>query len=120
MNTEISQKEIMFYRTLLALALIVLAAALRLAPHPWNFTPVGAMALFSGAVVTSPASRSSGTPSRAMPSTPLSSSAASPLQSVSVRLCSAPANGCHPERSEGSHPIRSEFSHCEASCSGEL
>jgi hypothetical protein len=51
MNTEISQKEIMFYRTLLALALIVLAAALRLAPHPWNFTPVGAMALFSGAVV---------------------------------------------------------------------
>ena len=51
MNTEISQKEIMFYRALLALALIVLAAALRLAPHPWNFTPVGAMALFSGAVV---------------------------------------------------------------------
>src|SRR5258707_6532597 len=51
MNTEVSQKETLFYRTLLALALIVLAAALRIAPHPWNFTPVGAMALFSGALL---------------------------------------------------------------------
>ena len=38
-------------RTLFVLATIVLAAALRIAPHPWNLTPVGAMALFSGAVV---------------------------------------------------------------------
>jgi hypothetical protein len=51
MNTEISQKENLLYRTLLALALILLAAALRIAPHPWNFTPVGAMALFSGALL---------------------------------------------------------------------
>jgi hypothetical protein len=51
MNTEISQKENLFYRTLLALALILLAAVLRIAPHPWNFTPVGAMALFSGALL---------------------------------------------------------------------
>jgi hypothetical protein len=51
MNTEMSQKENLLYRTLLALALIVLAAALRIAPHPWNFAPVGAMALFSGAVL---------------------------------------------------------------------
>ncbi len=51
MNAEISQKENLLYRTLLALALILLAAALRIAPHPWNFTPVGAMALFSGAVI---------------------------------------------------------------------
>ncbi|HEV1994456.1 MAG TPA: DUF6580 family putative transport protein [Candidatus Acidoferrum sp.] len=51
MNAEMSQKENLLYRTLLALALIVLAAALRIAPHPWNFTPVGAMALFSGAVL---------------------------------------------------------------------
>ena len=51
MNAEISQKENLLYRTLLALVLIVLAAALRIAPHPWNFTPVGAMALFSGAVL---------------------------------------------------------------------
>jgi hypothetical protein len=51
MNTEMSQKENLLYRTLLALALILLAAALRVAPHPWNFTPVGAIALFSGAVL---------------------------------------------------------------------
>lgn len=51
MNAEMSQKENLLHRTLLALALIVLAAALRIAPHPWNFTPVGAMALFSGAVL---------------------------------------------------------------------
>jgi hypothetical protein len=51
MNHELSQKENLFYRTLLALVLIVLAAALRIAPHPWNFTPVGGMTLFSGAVL---------------------------------------------------------------------
>jgi hypothetical protein len=32
-----------------ALGLTLLAAALRLAPHPYNFTPVGSMALFGGA-----------------------------------------------------------------------
>jgi hypothetical protein len=51
MKVEISQKENLLYRTLLAIALIVLAAALRIAPHPWNFTPVGAMALFAGAAL---------------------------------------------------------------------
>ena len=51
MNAEISQKENLLYRLLLALAIIVIAAALRIAPHPWNFTPVGAMALFSGAIL---------------------------------------------------------------------
>src|SRR6266446_5580436 len=51
MNAEISQKENLLCRTLLALALILMAAALRIAPHPWNFTPIGAMALFSGAVL---------------------------------------------------------------------
>src|SRR6266404_3415689 len=51
MNAEISQKENLLYRALLALVMIVLAAALRIAPHPWNFTPVGAMALFSGALL---------------------------------------------------------------------
>lgn len=51
MNAEISPKENLLYRMLLALALIILAAALRIAPHPWNFTPLGAMALFSGAAV---------------------------------------------------------------------
>ena len=51
MNAEISQKENLLYRLLLALAIIAIAAALRIAPHPWNFTPVGAMALFSGAII---------------------------------------------------------------------
>jgi uncharacterized protein DUF6580 len=51
MNTEIFRKENLLYRTLLALVLIGLAAALRIAPHPWNFTPVGAMALFAGAAI---------------------------------------------------------------------
>lgn len=44
-------------RLLLALAIIVIAAALRIAPHPWNFTPIGAMALFSGALVRESPSR---------------------------------------------------------------
>ncbi len=51
MNTQMSEKENLLYRTLLALAIVALAAAMRIAPHPWNFTPVGAMALFSGAVI---------------------------------------------------------------------
>lgn len=50
MNAEIDQKLAVLYRTLLALSMLVFAAVLRVAPHPWNFTPVGAMALFSGAV----------------------------------------------------------------------
>ena len=36
-------------RLLALLGAIVVAAALRRAPHPPNFTPIGAMALFSGA-----------------------------------------------------------------------
>jgi hypothetical protein len=38
-------------RGILICTLLLLAAALRIAPHPWNFTPVGAMALFSGAMI---------------------------------------------------------------------
>ena len=43
--------ETIVLRTFLAGLLIVLAAILRVTPHPWNFTPIGAMALFSGATV---------------------------------------------------------------------
>lgn len=50
MNFAIDQKHALLYRTILALAMVALAAALRVAPHPWNFTPIGAMALFSGAI----------------------------------------------------------------------
>ena len=38
-------------RIVVLLLIIVAAAALRIAPHPWNFAPVGAMALFSGAML---------------------------------------------------------------------
>jgi hypothetical protein len=48
---EKSEKDTVLLRTILIFAMIVLAAVLRLAPHPWNFTPVGAVALFSGAMV---------------------------------------------------------------------
>jgi hypothetical protein len=51
MNAETSQKETLLCRLLLALVIIAIAAALRVAPHPWNFTPIGAMALFSGAIL---------------------------------------------------------------------
>ena len=39
-------------RLLVLLSAIVAAAALRLVPHPPNFTPIGAMALFSGAYLS--------------------------------------------------------------------
>lgn len=51
MNTPLSQKENLLYRTLLALAMLAVLAALRVAPHPWNFTPIGAMAIFAGAII---------------------------------------------------------------------
>jgi Family of unknown function (DUF6580) len=51
MKFEMSEMDTLVVRALLGMAMIVLAAALRLAPHPWNFTPVGAMALFGGAVL---------------------------------------------------------------------
>jgi hypothetical protein len=51
MNIEKSEKGPLLLRTILVFAMILLAAILRLAPHPWNFTPVGAIALFSGAMV---------------------------------------------------------------------
>src|SRR5258705_12676782 len=51
MPIEKSERESLLLRTLLIFTMIILAAALRLAPHPWNFTPVGAIALFSGAMV---------------------------------------------------------------------
>lgn len=36
-------------RFLLVLTMVLFGGILRLVPHPWNFTPIGAMALFSGA-----------------------------------------------------------------------
>lgn len=51
MEQNNSEKYEFVVRTILIFAMIVVAAGLRLAPHPWNFTPVGAIALFSGAMV---------------------------------------------------------------------
>ena len=36
-------------RLSLAIALVILGTLMRVVPHPWNLTPVGAVALFSGA-----------------------------------------------------------------------
>lgn len=51
MSTQSQNRENLIIRTIVILAMIALAATLRVMPHPWNFTPVGAMALFSGAVI---------------------------------------------------------------------
>src|SRR5260370_30205049 len=40
-------------RTLVITGLVLAAAAIRLAPHPMNFTPIGALALFGGAYFSS-------------------------------------------------------------------
>ena len=45
------KNENLMLRGMLAMVMILLAAALRVAPHPWNLTPLGAMALFSGAMI---------------------------------------------------------------------
>jgi hypothetical protein len=51
MRLTISDRNAVFFRTILALTMIAVAAVLRIVPHPWNFAPIGAMALFSGAKV---------------------------------------------------------------------
>lgn len=38
-------------RVLVVSAFILVGAAFRVAPHPWNFTPIAAMALFAGAMI---------------------------------------------------------------------
>ena len=44
-----AQEHFWIYRSFLVLCFLVFAAVVRILPHPWNFTPVGAMALFGGA-----------------------------------------------------------------------
>ena len=48
MKNEMNEKQVLWMKTAISAALVLLAAALRILPHPWNFTPIGAMALFSG------------------------------------------------------------------------
>jgi hypothetical protein len=51
MRMPVSDRDGLYLRTVLALIMIVLAAVLRIVPHPWNFAPIGAMALFSGTMI---------------------------------------------------------------------
>ena len=50
MKTEANEKQLLLMKTAIAAVLVLLAAALRILPHPWNLTPIGAMALFSGSL----------------------------------------------------------------------
>src|SRR5882724_7551217 len=45
-----SPTHVFVLRAILAALMIILAAVVRILPHPWNFTPIGAMAIFSGAM----------------------------------------------------------------------
>ena len=46
---EYSDRRITFLRGLVVVTFLLFAAIVRILPHPWNFTPIGAMALFGGA-----------------------------------------------------------------------
>jgi hypothetical protein len=48
-----SETSLNIMRILLICCFILFAAAVRILPHPWNFTPIGAMAIFSGAKLNS-------------------------------------------------------------------
>jgi len=49
MHSE-QQKQSLILRGVIVATMILLAAVLRIVPHPWNLTPIGAIALFSGAM----------------------------------------------------------------------
>ncbi|HTG29598.1 MAG TPA: DUF6580 family putative transport protein, partial [Methylomirabilota bacterium] len=51
MNPQAAKHEEAIFRTVLIVGMILFAAIMRIVPHPWNLAPVGAMALFSGAVI---------------------------------------------------------------------
>jgi hypothetical protein len=51
MSSQAAKHEDTIFRTILILGMILFAAIMRIVPHPWNLAPVGAMALFSGAVI---------------------------------------------------------------------
>jgi hypothetical protein len=49
MNSD-HKNQVAFLRGAIIVMVIALAAVLRVVPHPWNLTPIGAMALFSGSM----------------------------------------------------------------------
>ncbi|HWZ99675.1 MAG TPA: DUF6580 family putative transport protein [Candidatus Dormibacteraeota bacterium] len=50
MRSEMTDKQVLWMKVAIAALLVLVAAVLRILPHPWNLTPVGAMALFCGSV----------------------------------------------------------------------
>jgi hypothetical protein len=53
MQTNNEDRTFLHPRTLVITAMVLVAAAIRLAPHPMNFSPIGALALFGGAYFSS-------------------------------------------------------------------
>ena len=53
MRENIEDGNFLHPRTLVITGIVLAAAALRLAPHPMNFAPIGALALFGGAYFSS-------------------------------------------------------------------
>src|SRR5580693_5729651 len=53
MSDNIEDGNLLHPRTLVIAGIVLVAAALRLAPHPMNFAPIGALALFGGAYFSS-------------------------------------------------------------------
>jgi hypothetical protein len=51
MSSQPATHENAIFRGVLIAGMILFAAIIRIVPHPWNLAPVGAMALFSGAVI---------------------------------------------------------------------
>jgi hypothetical protein len=51
MNAQTTKHEDTIFRAVLIVGMILFAAIIRIVPHPWNLAPVGATALFSGAVI---------------------------------------------------------------------
>lgn len=49
-ENENNDRSVYLLRFVIAVLMIFAAAALRVLPHPWNFTPVGAMAIFAGSL----------------------------------------------------------------------
>jgi hypothetical protein len=53
MNQNREDRNFIEPRTVVITAMVLAAAAIRLAPHPMNFAPIGALALFGGAYFSS-------------------------------------------------------------------
>lgn len=49
MRNRSEQRHVRILHAVIVCLFLAFAAVVRVLPHPWNFTPVGAMALFSGA-----------------------------------------------------------------------